>query len=158
MRAVFVVQRNRNGERTSSTVLLRAVRLWTWRLHARISSRLLLIAAVLLLPAKLLLLLLVVLLQLLLLHPVVVHLLLQPSKQPVRSKKIQIWCSVFAGSICPAASEDLCKSLSLESNFQKPSRFLRWVQSLPSTVLKTPERVWGQYPLFVFSCRPGWVW
>ena len=66
---------------TSSTVLLRAVRLWTWRLHARISSRLLLIAAVLLLPAKILL--LIVLLQLLLLHPVVVHLLLQPSKQPV---------------------------------------------------------------------------
>ena len=73
---------SRNGERTSSTVLLRTVRLWTWRLHARISSRLLLIAAVLLLPAKILL-LLIVLLQLLLLHPVVVHLLLQASKQPV---------------------------------------------------------------------------
>ena len=71
---------SRNGARTSSTVLLRAVRLWTWRLHARISSRLLLIAAVLLLPAKILL-LLIVLLQLL--HPVVVHLLLQASKQPV---------------------------------------------------------------------------
>ena len=83
MRAVFVVQRNRNGERTSSTVLLGAVRLRTWRLHARISSRLLLIAAVLLLPAQLLLLLLIVLLQLLLLHPVVVHLRLQASKQPV---------------------------------------------------------------------------
>ena len=82
MRAVFVVQMNRNGVCTSSTVLLRAVRLWTWRLHARISSRLLLIAAVLLLPAKILL-LLIVLLQLLLLHPVVVHLLLQASKQPV---------------------------------------------------------------------------
>ena len=40
------------------------------------------IAAVLLLPAKILL-LLIVLLQLLLLHPVVVHLLLQASKQPV---------------------------------------------------------------------------
>ena len=73
---------SRNGVRTSSTVLLRTVRLRTWRLHARISSRLLLIAAVLLLPAKLLL-LLIVLLQLLLLHPVVVHLLLQASKQPV---------------------------------------------------------------------------
>ena len=74
---------SRNGVCTSSTVLLGAVRLWTWRLHGRISSRLLLIAAVLLLPAKLLLLLLLVLLQLLLLHPVVVHLLLQASKQPV---------------------------------------------------------------------------
>ena len=28
-----------------------------------------------------------------------------------------------------------------------------------ATKLKTPERVWGQYPLFVFSCRrPGLVW
>ena len=71
---------SRNGVCTSSTVLLGAVSLWTWRLHARISSRLLLIAAVLLLPAKILL-LLIVLLQLL--HPVVVHLLLQASKQPV---------------------------------------------------------------------------
>ena len=83
MRAVFVLQRNRNGVCTSSTVLFGAVRLWTWRLHARISSRLLLIAAVLLLLPSQLLLLLIVLLQLLLLHPVVVHLLLQPSKQPV---------------------------------------------------------------------------
>ena len=71
---------SKNGVCTSSTVLLGAVRLWTWRLHARISTRLLLIAAVLLLPAQLLL-LLIVLLQLL--HPVVVHLLLQASKQPV---------------------------------------------------------------------------
>ena len=71
---------SKNGVCTSSTVLLRAVRLWTWRLHGRISSRLLLIAAVLLLPAKILL-LLIVLLQLL--HPVVVHLLLQQSEQPV---------------------------------------------------------------------------